>query len=66
MDYCKKLLNATIVLSSSGGNYTTLVAFGDIVNAITEADNVTTEALLSSRPFSLAYDINVIVSVKRP
>ena len=62
---CKKLLNATPVISS-GDSYLTLNAFGSIVNDIAETKDVTTEALLSSLSFTLTYDLNVIVTVKRP
>ena len=62
---CKKLLNATLVISS-GDSYLTLNAFGSIVNDIAEKKDVTAEALLSSRSFTLTYDLNVIATVKRP
>ena len=60
-----KQLRAKIVLSTPGGEYITLNAFGATVQKIADCTEVTVDKLINAKPFTLTHNTGVIISVTR-
>ena len=54
------------LLISSGTDYHTLNVFGRNIKDIAEQEQITTESLLSARPFTFTYANNVVTTISRP
>ena len=60
---CKEKVSANLYLQH-GENYLTLSAFEEILHTLTEHKEVTAISLINSRPATITYSNNIIVSVE--
>ena len=64
IDVCKKQLSARLLISAAD-TYITLNGFGNNIQEIVGAEEVTAKALMTARPFTLTHANNVITSISR-
>ena len=62
---CPKQLRATMIVTTPGGGYLEVTAFGKHLEEIAGTDRVDEDALIEAKPFNFSHNLKVISTVSR-